>query len=243
MARIELRDTTIRVKDGLSGSAAINDMAGYMIGDTALTVDTVVTNMDTATEIPVGARLTLAGDETVYAVTAATTMTGVTTAVTVSPPLVAAVVDNAVITILPQQIEVKIGDGNLTYSEHKEYEYELDRGNLDTVREGDEVPMDVNMDFVYEHVTTGTSETISVVDALKRKNGAVSWISTSNDPCEPYCVDVEVEHQPPCGSSEVEMTVFPDFRYDDLDFDLREATISATGRCNATEPIVTRVAA
>ena len=30
-------------------------------------------------------------------------------------------------------------DGNVTYTEHKEYEYLLDRGDLDTVREGDEV--------------------------------------------------------------------------------------------------------
>ncbi len=32
MARIELRDTTVRIKDGLAGTAAIND-GGVMAGD------------------------------------------------------------------------------------------------------------------------------------------------------------------------------------------------------------------
>ena len=62
------------------------------------------------------------------------------------------------------------------------------------------------------------------------------------DPFEPYSVDLEVEHEPSCPGSGVqkEITLFPDFRWDSLEFDLREATISATGRCNAVEPTITR---
>jgi hypothetical protein len=100
--------------------------------------------------------------------------------------------------------------------------------------------MDVNLDFVYEFVRTGTSENITPVDALKGVGGAAEWVSASDDPCEPYCVDIEVEHDPPCGTAESETTLFPDFRYDTLEFDLGEATISCTGRCNATEPTITR---
>jgi hypothetical protein len=150
--------------------------------------------------------------------------------------------DNDTITFLPIEVEIKIGDGNLTYTENVEYEYELDRGVLDTVRQVDEQPMDVTIDFVYEFVSTGTGEEITPVDALKGIRGAAEFTSSSSDLCEPYAIDIEVEHDP--GSclptTETEITLFPDFRYDTLEFDLDEATISATGRCNATQPTITR---
>jgi hypothetical protein len=100
--------------------------------------------------------------------------------------------------------------------------------------------MDVNIDFVYEFITTGTSETITPMDALKRKGNAGEWVSSSSDLCEPYCVDIEVEHVPPCGGAEKEITLFAEFRPDSKEVDLGEAQISISGRCNATEPIVTR---
>lgn len=168
---------------------------------------------------------------------------GQTTAVTFSPawgtPTPA---DNDTITWLPIEVDVKIGEGNLTYTENKEMEYQLDRGLLDTVREGDQQPLDVTIDFAYEFVTTGTGEAITPVDALKGKNGASEFTSSATDPCEPYAIDIEIDHNPGqcAGSVEREITLFPDFRYDSLEFDLDEATISTTGRCNVTEPTITR---
>lgn len=152
--------------------------------------------------------------------------------------------DDDAITWLPIETIVKIGDGNLTYTENIEYEYELDRGELDTVKKGDDQPMDVTIDFVYEFVTTGTGEAITPVDALKGKGGAIEFTSSSADLCEPYAIDIEVDNNPgSClGLVEKELTLFPDFRYDSLEFDLDEATISCTGRCNAEEPTITRVA-
>lgn len=241
-ARIELRDATIRFKDGLSGTAVIDDMS-VMAGDSTLEIDTIVLNTEDTDLIPVGARFTIAGEtgSPVHTVTARTPSSGSpTTAITFTPVLAAGVMTAAVLTFLPQQIEVKIGDGNLTYTENKEYEYELDRGDLDSVREGNQVPMDVNLDIIYEFVRTGTSEDVTPVDALKGIGGAAEWVSASSDPCEPYCIDIEIEHDPPCGSSQTETTLFPDFRYDSLEFDLSEASITCTGRCNATQPTITR---
>jgi hypothetical protein len=243
MARIELRDAIIRIKDGLSGTAAVNDTMTNT-GDTTIGVDTIVLNTTAPTKIPVGARFTIAGEtgSPVHTVTARTPANAApTTSITFTPALASSVADDAVITFLNQQIEVKIGDGNLTYTENTEYEYLLDRGNLDTVREGNEVPMDVSLEFVYEFVRTGTSEAVTPVDAIKGVGGAAEWVSASSDKCEPYCVDIEVEHVPPCGTADREITVFPEFRRDSLDFDLSAATISVKGRCNATEPIITRV--
>ncbi len=147
-----------------------------------------------------------------------------------------------VITFLPQQLEIKIGDGNLTYTEASEYEYDLDRGLLDTVRSGDQVPVDLSLDFVYEYITTGTGEEISPMDALKKIGGASEWVSSSADPCEPYAIDVEVVHTPICTTQEIETTVFNDFRSESREADLGEASVSVSGRCNVTQPSITRTA-
>lgn len=241
MARIELRHCTVRIKDGLSGTAAVNNSGGYTAGATTMAINTVVLNSADTDQVPVGARFTVAGESgsPVHTVTARTG--NPTTSIDFTPALATGgVLDDAVITFTSNQIEVKIGDGNITYTENKEYEYQLDRGNLDAVKEGNQVPMDVTIDFVYEFVRTGTGETTTVVDALKKIGGAAEWVSSDADLCNPYAVDIEVEYTPPCGTADTETTLFPDFRYDSLEYDFSAATISSTGRCNATAPTVTR---
>lgn len=246
MARIELRHATIRLKDGFGGTAAINDTPAD--GDTTLDIDTTSVNGPLGTDvIPVGARFTFTADsDRTYTVTARTPADGLatTTNVVFTPALATATLpaDDDVLTFTSQRLDITIGDGNLTYSESKEYDYELDRGSLDTVRQGDDQPLDVSLEFVYDFVTTGTGETITPVDALKKKSGAAEWVSSAIDPCEPFALDMEVEYQVPCGSAstEDEVTVFPDFRYESLEFDLSEATISVSGRCNATQAAVSR---
>jgi hypothetical protein len=248
MARIELRDCDVRFKDGLAGAATVNQAATPPeADDTTLTLDGIVLNTRDTDLIPVGARFTIAGEtvQQVHVVTARTPAdTGPTTQITFSPKLGAGTyADGGAVTFQANQIDIKIGDGNLTYTEHTEYQYLLDRGDLDTVREGNQVPMDVKLEAVFEHITTGTSEAITPMDALKGVGSASEWVSASSDPCEPYAVDVEVIHTPPCGTAQIETTLFPDFRADTREVNYKEATISLTGKCNATEPTVTRGAA
>lgn len=246
MARIELRDATIRIKDGLSGTAAINEpVTAPVTSDTSFDVDTIVLNTDDTDLIPIGARFTVAGEtasDTVHTVTARTPSTsGPTTNITFTPALGAGTyVDGGVLTFLPQQVEIKIGDGNLTWTVNKEYEYLLDRGNLDTVREGDQVPLDVSIDSVYEQITTGTSEDITPWDALNGVGAASEWVSASSDLCEPYCVDIEIEHVRSCGTTQDETTLLPEFRYDTFEASLEDSTLSVTGRCNSVSPTFTR---
>jgi len=246
MARIELRNATIRLLDGLSGVALVNE-ATPMPNDTNIGVDNIDINTAVAELIPVGARFTIDGEDDVviHTVTARTPLsTAPTTAIDFTPGLNADVLNNAVITFLPQRIEIKIGDGNVVWTINREFEYLLDRGNLDTVREGDQQPLDVTIDSVYEHIITGTGEDITPYDALNGTGGADEWVSSSDDPCEPYSVDVEIEHDPPCSGSDArdtaEVTLLPDFRYDTFEADLDAATFSITGRCNITKPTVTR---
>ncbi len=167
------------------------------------------------------------------------TGTSGTTAVTFSPALTAGTyAATPAITFQPQQVYIKIGDGNLTYTEHRDYQYLLDRGLLDTVREPKDVPMDVKLDAVYEHITSGTSDNVCPMDALKGHNSAVEWVSSAPDACEPYCVDVLVDYNPPCAPVNRETTVFPMFRAETREINYNTAVISLTGKCNVKEPNV-----
>jgi hypothetical protein len=243
MAQIELRNTTIYLQDGFTGTAAVNNGAGYSGGAVTMVIDSLANLPDGGNEVFNGVRFTVAG-ETGTPIHTVTAHSGgpPTTSITFTPALAGAVVDDAVITFLPARIEIRIGEGNVTWTEAKEYEYVLDKGNLDTVREGDQQPVEVTIDLMYEFYTNGSGGDWlpSPIDFLKRQAEAANLASTSDDPCEPFAIDIYVEYDPPCGSELNENYTFPDFRYESLEFDVREATISVSGRCNAVQPTVAR---
>ena len=140
----------------------------------------------------------------------------------------------------PNELEVTIGEGNLTWSEKRTIEYTLNRGLLDEVREGDQVPVDVSMDLVWDYVT-GASGSPTVPDALRGINSASSWVSSDDDECRPYAVDIELVNAvtpATCGDSET--IILADFRVEDLSYDLKAGTIAATGKCNITRANATR---
>lgn len=248
MARLQLRDTTIYLQDGLSGTAAVNDVAGIVDTDTDIDIDTISLNplADGVTDVvPIGARFTVAGgDGTVYTVTGRTPSDGsaTTTNIVWTPAADASntLADDGVITFLPQRIEIKVGDGDISWTEAKQYEYDLDRDQLDTVRQGADVPVSVEMAFTFEYVTTQSGQAITPVDALKRAGQATEWRSSSADACEPYAVDIYIVHNVPCGTDHDQDFLFPDFRYEELDFSLADAAISVSGQCNVTEVTTTR---
>lgn len=142
----------------------------------------------------------------------------------------------------PNFIEAKLGAGNLTYEEKRNMEYILDRGLLDTVREGDQVPMDVRLDSQWENLTGGSGggAVPTIEDAMKRRGPAAAWVSTSVDPCEPYAVDIEILNDQPCGGTADETILLPDFRWESANHDMRGGTVSFSGKCNATQATVTR---
>ena len=141
----------------------------------------------------------------------------------------------------PEEVEVKIGEGNWTWTERKERTYELDRGLLDTVRNGDDAPMEVRFDFKWIFLKAQASDSVPTIEeALKQAGKASTWVTASSDACEPYSVDLELENNPDCTTELREIMTFPDFRHDELSHDLRNASVSCTGRCNATEPTIVR---
>ncbi|MHC4704976.1 MAG: hypothetical protein ACYTFQ_30875, partial [Planctomycetota bacterium] len=73
MARIELKNTVIKLKDGLSGTGAINEPTTAPVAtDTQFDIDTLVLNTTVTDQVPIGARFTVAGE------TASTTVHTVT---------------------------------------------------------------------------------------------------------------------------------------------------------------------
>jgi len=243
MAQIELRNTTIYLEDGFTGTAAVNFGGGYASSTVTMVIDSLADLPDAGNEVFDGVRFTVAG-ETGLPIHTVTAHSGgpPTTSITFTPALVSSVDNDAVITFLPAQIEIRIGEGNLTWTEAREFDYVLDRGNLDTVRQGDEQPLEIQLEFLYEFYTNGSGGAWnpSPIDFLKRVNEGSDLASSSSDPCEVFAVDIKVVYDPPCGSEDNENYVFPDFRYESLEFNLQDATISVSGKCNATEPTVTR---
>jgi len=237
MAAIELRDTTIYFRDGTTGNAVI-ETAAPDANDTTVDINTVnIPEATTTTAVPIGARFTVntANNTTTYTVTARDSDTN-TTCVTFTPAWgsTGTPAQADVLTFTSQQVEVTVGEGNLTWTETKEYEYVRDRGNLDTVRQGDEQPVEVTLDFTFEHVTAGTGEDITVGDALRQTGNASEWITSSADTCEPYAVDLVVYRCQSCGTTQDDLFTFSDFRWETLEYNVGDATISITGRCNVS---------
>ena len=144
MARIELRNCSFYLRDGLNGSAQANKATNptktaVAQGDTTFMVaGTSIPNARNGKteKIPVGARFTIAGETapTVHVVTARDVDTDTTGSVTFSPALGdGTYATDAAVTFQPQNIKIKIGEGDAKWTESNQYKYDLDRGLLDTV--------------------------------------------------------------------------------------------------------------
>jgi len=235
---IDLKNSTISFEDGYSAIGAVDNVAGYPIGTTTMIVDGFVG------QVPVGARLTIDGVAGFTVVSTVETVLN-TTSITFSPALTAAVTDADVILAGPRFLDIKVGEGNLTWSEKKAREYKLDRGLLDQVRDGDQQPMDVSFQLMYEELTAGTPATDPPTpeDVLKRRDPADEWLNTDPANCNVFAINISLIHNPAlCVGVKKEKVVLPKFRYEQLDHDPKAGTISCQGKCNAVEAIVTRFA-
>jgi hypothetical protein len=233
------------MQDGLSGTGAIDNDASPadLTGETNLEVGTIVLNTDDIDLVPVGARFTIAGEtgSPIHTVTARTPPSASpTTNIVFTPAVASNVSDTAALAFLPQRIEIKIGEGDLSWTENREILYDLDRDLLDTVRLGQEQPVEVDLAFIFDYVTTQSGQAITPVDALKRINEASEWVNSATDPCEPYAVDLYVVHCVPCGTDQDQDFTFSDFRYESLEYSIQDASIAVTGRCNVSSVTSTR---
>jgi hypothetical protein len=145
------------------------------------------------------------------------------------------------------ELEINVGEGTVSWTERRNIEYTLNRGVLDEVKKGDEVPCEVRFDIIWEYLkgpsasSDATAGAPTPEDCLKNRGGAVEWVSSDSDACRPFAIDIEIHYDPTCGTGDEEIITLADFRWEQIDHDLRAGTLSVTGRCNIEEPTINRV--
>lgn len=237
MAVFDLKDAAMYIRDGFADTGAVNNASGYTAGATTMLVDGIVG------QIYKWSRFTVAGDTVVHTVTATVETSSNTTSLTFTPALGDAVVDNAVITFLPNQIELVLGEGNLSYTEKKPREYKKNKGRLYSTRNGDEEPVEVSLSCYWEFLKSSVADgdIITFEEALKKTGQAANWVtSDSADPCAPYSVDIIIIYTPPCTDKDNEVITLSKFRYEELAHSAKDGTIEVKGMCNITAPTIVR---
>lgn len=164
--------------------------------------------------------------------------------ITFTPALAAGSVpsDGDVITFYPRKLEVKVGEGNIEHTKNKDPQIDLDRGVLDGARSGNEQPMDVSFGIVYDWLRSSTTDVPTADEVLERDGEAADWSNAAADECEPHQVTLKVIDAPDCGSAKAEVIIYPYFLPQTINASVEAASISVTGVCVATKPLVYRVA-
>jgi hypothetical protein len=145
-----------------------------------------------------------------------------------------------IITVYGRCVEIKVGDGNVTWDTSRNLEYEMDKGEIDAVVEGDDIPVDVSIDLVYEYLTAVTGSGIPTAeDVLKQRGEASTWITSGEDSCEVYAIDIEIDYEPPCAAQH-EITTFPEFRWESVSHDVSQASLAVRGKCKDTDVTIVR---
>jgi len=145
----------------------------------------------------------------------------------------------------PKVLVVKIGEGTITYDEKRNILYDMDRGKIDSVRAGDEVPMDVRLTVRWEWLRSLTGALAPTPEeALKRIGVAatLNWKSSDPDLCSPYAIDIEIKFDPDCSDLGFETITLPDFRWESMSHDPKAGTLDVSGKCNAKMATVVRSA-
>jgi hypothetical protein len=134
---------------------------------------------------------------------------------------------------------MKIGTGNITWTEARVLNYTPNRGKIRpqdgaTVQEGEDTPMAVNFDVVFEeYVATGT--TYSPPELLHS-----GFRAAADDTCGPSSVNIVLDTTDDCGVG-AERLIFPRFRWENLSYDIEQGQITCQGNCLAIEPIRTTI--
>lgn len=137
-----------------------------------------------------------------------------------------------------QEIEFKIGEGNLQWTEHMAREYTLDRGVLDTVRNADQQPLDLSFEFMWEWLIDHTGYE-SPYEALVNVGTTGGWTTTDDDECAPASIDIVIERTVICGTeTRYEKITFPKFRYEQIQVDSKAGTLAISGKCNVLRPTI-----
>lgn len=143
-----------------------------------------------------------------------------------------------------RSLTVKVEEGEISWTETVNREYSTDRGLLDKVRDGDQAPVEVSLNARWEFIKASTgSGTPTPFDVLENAGEASAWVSTSNDQCQPFSIDIEIFYEPGCSPTENEIYVLEEFRWEEEGFQFKDGVVAITGKLNRTQVEVYRQAA
>ena len=138
--------------------------------------------------------------------------------------------------VTPLEVTLTLEQGDLTYSEKKEYKQIRDRGVLDHVRAGDEMVVPVAFSVKLDRVAEATSP-VTLHDALTKSGSASAWVSVAGSG-EPYATKVEFTTLDPAGGADDEVITFNKFFVEEIAFAEGDDynTLSVTGFSFETAP-------
>jgi hypothetical protein len=154
--------------------------------------------------------------------------------------------------LVPNEVYVKVGEGTLSYTEHRPIKYTTDRGFLDEVIQDTPQPIDAKIDCTWlqvgapytKHDPDGSTSTSvlsrDVIDDILTGGvqGSVTYESADSDLERPYAVNIVITYSTGGGASTTTITL-PLFRHESKAFDLNAGTMSISGKCFATDAIIT----
>ena len=68
------------------------------------------------------------------------------------------------------------------------------------------------------------------------REGAGSSLTTTGAACDPFAIDIHVEVDRDCGTTQDEIMKFKQFRFEEIGGDFRAGTLSISGKCNKVKP-------
>ncbi len=159
-----------------------------------------------------------------------------TTVIVLNEVLVAATTAAGAITFKGIKLEIGVGEGNLEYTSKTPREFKLNRGNLSSVKNADQEPMDVSFGFEWDYIRIATGIVPTIEQVFERTGPAADWTTTASDSCDPFCVNIEIHNAPTCtggGSNTTEDITLARFYPEELQHSIEDSTINCTGRCNS----------
>lgn len=162
---------------------------------------------------------------------------------TITPDLLIATSVDQAMTFLPVKLEFEVGEGEVTWTKTRNLDLRLNRGKIagGTFKEGDEVPVEMTLGFTLKFLSSIFGADIPTAkDAFERTGPAADWITTNDEKCGPYLVDIVIEPQIECFSGDPEEDI-PEtlaarkFFYTSQSGTFTDSLVNVSGSCKATD--------
>jgi len=146
-------------------------------------------------------------------------------------------------TTTPETLEIPYCEGDFSYTETEEFINILDRGVLDHVRQGNQVPVSWSFSFKFREWKADSGASPSPIDCMKQRNEASAWVSVAQDG-EPYAFGMTYEVANPDSNGKKETLTFDKCRAAEVAYEDGEEynVVKASGTAFITTPASARAA-